>query len=159
MQKLIAAMLSVVWIFAQSNRRKPEPQYVITSFAAVPHKNSLPPDYFYVIEFGNAVLRVKYSDSQTTTAKPGDFPGTGLHYHSAISNPDLSQIPAVGTPIRTCTFNKERDHAGDLIIAHQVTDEPCMARLGDKLRFEPSPNGPNLFTYVAFEIMSEKIKQ
>jgi len=159
MQKLVGAVLSVVWILAQSNRPKPEPQYVITSFAAVPSENSLPPEYFYTIEFGNAVLRVRYSDSQTTTAKPGDFPGTGLHYHSAISDPDLTQIPAVGTPIHSCIFDKERDHAGDLRIAHQVTDQPCMARLGDKLRFEPSPNGPSLFTYVAFEIMSEKIKR
>jgi hypothetical protein len=138
---------------------KAEPKYVIVSFNPAQSNSALPPEYFYTIEFGSAVLRVKYVDSQTSTAKPSDFAGTGLHYHSATSNPDLSQVPGVGVPIRACTFDKERDHSGDLVIAHQVTGEPCMARVGDKLQFEPSPNGPTLFTYVNFEILTEKVKR
>jgi hypothetical protein len=140
-------------------KNRTEPKYIITAFNPVPSKGTLPPEYLYTIEFGNTVLRVKYVDSQTTTAKPGDFPGSGLHRHDALYNPDLSQVPNAGVPIRACTFNKERDHDGDLVIAHQSSDEPCMARIGDRLMFEPSPNGPALFTYVGFEILSEKTKR
>jgi hypothetical protein len=135
-----------------------EQKYVIKEHTVVPSKERLPPQDFYTIEYGATVLKVKYAESQTSSAEPGDFPGSGLHRHDALNNPDLSQVPNVGVPIRACTMNKERDHDGDLVIAHQSTDEPCMARIGDKLQFEPSPNGPAVFTYVAFDILSEKVK-
>ena len=112
-------------------------------------------DDLYTVVHGVENLKVRYSESQTSSAKPGDFPGSGLHLHSSHSNPDLSQVPSAGAPIRTCLFNKNRDKDGDLVIAVQPTPEPCMARIGNVLRYEPSPNGPTLFTYVTFEILSE----
>ena len=143
----------------ESPKKQNEPKYVITHHTVVPSKDgALPSEDFYVIEYGSTVLKVKYAESQTSSAKPGDSAGSGLHVHLAYRNPDVSQVPEVGVPIRACTFDKDRDHAGDLVIAHQSTDEPCMARVGDRLMYEPSPNGPALFTYVAFDILSEKMK-
>lgn len=159
---IVLALLSILFVclaFGQSKPTAKEAFYVIKEHTVVPSKGSFPPEDFYIIEYGTTVLKVKYTDSQTSSAKPGDFPGSGLHRHDALSNPDLSQVPNAGVPIRACTFNKERDHSGDLIIAHQATDEPCMARIGNTLQFEPSPNGPTLFTYVAFDILSEKVRK
>jgi hypothetical protein len=134
--------------------KQPTAKYVIKQHTVVPSKG-LPPEDFYTIEYGSVVFKVKYHGSQTSSAKPGDFPGSGLHWHNQF-NPDVSQVPDVGVPIRACTFNKDRDTDGDLVIAHQSTDAPCMARIGNTLQYEPSPNGPVLFTYVAFDILSEK---
>jgi hypothetical protein len=161
---IVFALLSILFVssaFGQSKPTAKETLYVIKEHTVVPSKSSIPPEDFYIIEYGTTVLKVKYTDSQTSSAKPGDsdFFGAGLHYHDALSNPDLSQVPNAGVPIRACTFNKQRDHSGDLVIAHQATDEPCMARIGDRLLFEPSPNGPTLFTYVAFDVVSEKTKR
>src|SRR5271156_2474987 len=54
----------------------------------------------YTVRHGNEILKVLYSDSQTSTAKPGDVAGSGLHYHnysfSKDGATDLSQIPEVG---------------------------------------------------------------
>lgn len=110
----------------------------------------------YVV-YGADVLNVKYSSSQISSAKPDDFPGTGLHRHSYYSNPDLSQVPPAGVPIRACLMDKDRDTDGDLIIAVQPTPAPCMARIGDTLQYEPSPNAGN-FTYVDFDIISERVR-
>jgi hypothetical protein len=157
-----AFLFVICFVAVVSARSRPaqraETKYVITAFDVIPTKGPTPNEYVYTVEFGNTVLKAKYSGSQTTTAKPGDFPGSGLHTHNAFTNPDLSQIPNAGVPIRACTLDKERDHDGDLVIAHQSSDEPCMVRIGGLLRYEPSPNGPALFTFVNFDIVSEKVK-
>jgi hypothetical protein len=141
----------------ESPKNQTEPKYIITQHTVVPSKGALPPEDLYLIEYGPAILRVKYAESQTSSRKPGDPLGSGLHQHFAYQNPDLSQVPNVGVPIRACTFDKDRDHDGGLIIAHQSSDEPCMARVGDRLQFEPRPNAGD-FEYVAFDILSEKLK-
>ena len=108
----------------------------------------------YTLTYDTDILKVKYASSQTSSAKPGDFPGAGLHEHRNDSDPDLSQVPQVGVPIRRCKLSKEVMHDGSPIIATQPTSEPCMIQLGDTLRYEPSPNAGN-FTYVNFDILSE----
>ncbi len=129
--------------------------YVITAHTSAPtDDNSNLREELYTIIYGSDILKVRYSQSQTSSAKPGDFPGTGLHMHSSYSNPDLSQIPAAGVPILACLMDKDRDRDGDLVIAHQPTPSPCMAHIGNVLQYEPSPNAGD-FTYVAFDILSE----
>jgi hypothetical protein len=162
--RMLVTMCFVCLTFGQSKPTAKETFYVIKEHTVVPSKTvpakgRLPNEDFYIIEYGVTELRVKYAESQTSSASPGDVPGSGLHRHDALYNPDLSQVPNAGVPIRACTLRKDRDHDGDLVIAHQATDEPCMARIGDVLRFEPSPNGPTLFTYVSFDIVSEKIRK
>jgi hypothetical protein len=111
----------------------------------------------YTVAYGADILKVKYASSQTSSAKPGDFPGTGLHEHRNDSDPDLSQVPQVGVPIRRCKLSKDVMRDGSPIIATQPTSEPCMIQIGDTLRYEPSPNAGN-FTYVNFDILSEKTR-
>jgi len=167
MKKIMLSILSVLSItllaYGQSKpiakelpKSQPEANYVITQHTVVESKGALPSEYLYVIEYGPTFLKVKYAESQTSSAKPGDSLGSGLDQHFAYRNPDVSQVPNVGVPIRACTFNKDRDHDGDLVIAIQSSDEPCMARIGDTLHFLPRPNGD--FTYVNFDMLSEKIK-
>lgn len=130
-------------------------QYVITAHTVIPANDLEVQADEYTIRYGAEILKVRYSRSQTSSAKPGDFPGTGLHMHSRDSNPDLSQVPPAGVRIRACLMDQNRDKDGELVIAIQPTSEPCMARVGDSLQYEPSPNGPISFTYVAFDILSE----
>jgi hypothetical protein len=111
----------------------------------------------YIVAYGADIIKVKYASSQTSSAKPGDFPGTGLHEHRNDSDPDLSQVPHVGVPIRRCKLSKDVMRDGSPIIATQPTSEPCMIQIGDTLRYEPSPNAGN-FTYVNFDILSEKTR-
>jgi hypothetical protein len=111
----------------------------------------------YTVLHGNVVLKVEYEESQTSSAKPGDFPGTGLHLHQYYPNPDLSQVPKLRSSVRQCTLDKQPDHDGDPVIAIQSTPEPCMVEIGDILRYEPSPNGPDVFTYVNFDIIDARI--
>jgi len=115
----------------------------------------------YTVRHGRGIMKVEYSESQTSTAKPGDFPGTGLHLHTRYGvyphGPDLSQVPDVGLPINQCVLSKTPDHDGDPVIAIQPTPEPCMMQNGNMLHYEPSPNGPILFAYVNFDIVSERL--
>lgn len=139
------------------HREKPASaqQYVIRTHTVVSANDGEPTADEYTISYGTETLKVRYSQSQTTSAKEGDSPGSGLHWHTRDSHPDLSQVPLAGLPIRACLMDEARDKDGDLIIAHQPTPEPCMARIGNSLRYEPSPNGPALFTFVTFDILSE----
>jgi serine/threonine protein kinase len=133
--------------------------YVITAHTSVPAGSySNLRDELYTIVHGAETLKVRYSNSQTSSARPGDFPGTGLHMHSSYSNPDLSQIPAAGVAIRACLMSKDRTEDGGPIIDTQPTPAPCMARIGNVLQYEPSPNAGN-FTYVAFDILAETTGQ
>jgi len=113
----------------------------------------------YTVKYGSDVLKVKYARSQTSTWKPGDAPGTGLHDHSVYDNPDLSQVPQVGVPIRRCEMDYKNPMSdGSLAIAIQSTPAPCMVQIGDILEYEPSPNA-GAFTFVAFDILSEKVER
>ena len=133
-------------------------RYVIAGHTVVPANDSEAPVDEYVVRYSGETLTVRYSESQSSTAKPGDSPGTGLHPHSRHSNPDLSQVPPAGVPIRACLMDDEnRDKDGHPLIAKQPTAEPCMARDGDTLLYKPAPNGPILFTFVAFDILSESV--
>jgi hypothetical protein len=118
--------------------------------------------YEYTVRHGRVIMKVTYSDSQTSTAKPGDSPGTGLHRHSRDGvypyGPDLSQVPEVGLRIKQCVLSKTPDHAGDRVIAIQPTPEPCMMQNGNTLHYAPSPNEAT-FTYVNFDIVSERMEK
>jgi len=49
-------------------------------------------------------------------------------------------------------------HDGSRIIAMQPTPAPCIYNNGQTLQYLPEPNGPSLFTYVIFEIISERVR-
>jgi len=86
---------------------------------------------------------------------------TKLHTHYVWgrypNGPDFSLVPEVGLPIRQCMLGKP-DHDGDPVIAVQPTPEPCMMQNGNTLHYDPSPNGPVLFAYVNFDIVSERLR-
>jgi hypothetical protein len=114
----------------------------------------------YTVKYGSDVLKVKYASSQTNSAKQGS-PVTeiaqGIHRHSYDRDPDLSQVPQVGVPIKRCLLSKNVMSDGSPIIATQLTPEPCMVQIGDTLQYEPSPND-GMFTSVIFDIVSERIQ-
>jgi hypothetical protein len=140
-----------------NTKAQPENAYVITAHTVV--QTDLPTqEDDYTVTYGKDVLKVKYADSQTSSAKPGDFPGTGLHHHSYYRDPDLSQVPQVGDPILRCKLSKEVMQDGSPMIAIQPTSDPCMVQIGDTLYYAPSPNGPQEFTHVSFDILSEKVR-
>ena len=88
------------------------PVFTIIEHHIVPAKGLDMERQEYTVRHGNEILKVLYSDSQTSSAKPGDFPGTGLHYHnysfSKDGATDLSQIPEVGVPILQCMLSEEK---------------------------------------------------
>jgi hypothetical protein len=139
-----------------SKPSQPTTFYVITEHRVIPPTELDVQRDEYTVRYASDVLKVKYSESQTTSAKPGDPIGSGLHRHDYSSNPDVSQVPQVGVPIRRCDLSKDKMPDGGPIIAHQPTPEPCMVQIGDNLQYEPSPNGPEFFTYVNFDIVSER---
>jgi hypothetical protein len=132
-----------------------KPQATLTPYVIIAHAG-----YEYTVRHGRAIMKVNYSESQTSTAKPGDSPGTGLHRHARDgvypNGPDLSQVPEVGVLISQCVLSKTPSHDGDPVIAIQPTPEPCIMQNGNTLHYEPSPNA-GAFTYVSFDIMSERI--
>ena len=140
-----------------SHSSQPFTSYVITEHKVIPPTGSSLQVDEYTVVYGVDILKVKYSSSQTSSAKPGDFFGTGLHPHSYYSNPDLSQVPQVGVPIRRCELSKNVMPDGSPIIATQPTPEPCMVQIGDTLQYEPSPNA-GAATYVDFDILSERAR-
>ena len=117
--------------------------------------------YKYTVRHGRVVMKVEYSESQTSVCTGGaDFLkclATGLHLHTRDGvyphDADLSQVPEVGLSIKQCVMTTDN---GELVIAIQPTPEPCMMQNGNTLYYEPSPNGPILFAYVTFDITSEK---
>jgi hypothetical protein len=56
-----------------------EDNYVITEHTVKEHGS----ENDYTVTYGKVVLKVRYTESQTSSAKPGDTPGSGLHPHSA----------------------------------------------------------------------------
>jgi hypothetical protein len=132
---LVLIFITASLSFGQETPRTP---YVIVAHT----------EYNYTVRHGRAIMKVTYSESQTSTAKPGDFPGTGLHYHLRNgvypNGPDLSQVPEVGRSIHQCVLSKTPDHDGDPVIAMQPTPEPCMMQNGNTLHYEISPNWPSV---------------
>ncbi len=150
---LVAVVVLLTLAGRKPKQRESEDSYVITDHTVVNSESE--EENNYTVTYGVDVLKVRYEASQTSTAKPGDLPGFGLHPHYAYSDPDLSQVPPLGKPIRACLTDKDRDVDGDLIIARQPTPDPCMARIGNTLQYEPSPNAGD-FAYVTFDILSER---
>lgn len=136
------------------------PVFTIIEHHTIPASDSEVEREEYTVRHGNEILTVLYNDSQTSTAKPGDIAGFGLHHHSYTSvnegRSDLSQIPEVGVPILQCVLSEEKMSDGSPIIATQPSSAPCMIVIGNNLQFEPAPNGPVHFTYVDFNITSER---
>lgn len=135
---------------------EPESSYVIKEHHVANVDTDMQSDY-YTVRYGSVLMKVRYASLQTSSAKPGDFPGTGLHGHRAGLDPDLTQIPDLGVPIRRCRLTTRDSEDGDPIIDTQPTPAPCMVQLGDTLQYEPSPNAGD-FTSVIFDILSEKVQ-
>src|SRR6202035_4978602 len=106
----------------------------------------------YVIVYESEVLRVQYAESQISTVKPGaskteqSAPGKNLHRHTRYGRwpqePDVSQLPHIGVPIRACEMDTEySDKDGHPVIAIQSVSAPCMSRNGDTLHYAIAPNG------------------
>jgi hypothetical protein len=174
---LFSLLLTTIFIAGCSRSKEPElnangrieDSYVITAHTVVQLKPVYLNGYLqtglptqeddYTVVYGTDILKVKYSDSQTNSAKPGESPMT--HEHSYDRDPDLSQVPQVGTPIRHCKLSKDITPDGGPIIDVQPTPGPCMIQFGDTLQYEPSPNagdGPGAYTYVGFDIISERAR-
>jgi hypothetical protein len=134
-----------------------KPQAPLTPYVIVAHT-----EYNFTVRHGRTIMKVTYSESQTSTAKPGDFPGSGLHYHSRNGayprGPDLSQVPQVGRLINQCILSKTPDPDGDPVIAVQPTPEPCMTQNGNTLHYSLAPNAA-AFAYVNFDIVSERLEK
>jgi hypothetical protein len=125
------------------------PTYVITAHTIVPSTTDhLPEDDYTVVYDGVDVLRVRYASSQTDP----------FHIHSRYSDPDVSQVPQVGVPIRRCEWSKDTLADGSPIIATQPTSAPCMVQFGDMLSVYPAPNSAS-GAGVAFDILSEKARR
>ena len=154
---LIVAMAGLAYLVLNQKPQKTEPATPVTpakvaapSYVLTGHRvehDGIQEDY-YTVTFNNEVMTVRYHDSQTHTAKPGDPAGSGLQQHIYYHDPDLSLIPALGVPIRQCE--------GSLSIAAQSVPDPCIVKIEDILRYEPKPNADRS-TYVVFNIVSEEI--
>ena len=167
MKTALAVAFALVTVVGCHNSKQPtfENTYVITAHTVVQPKpvylggylqTGLPTqEDVYTVAYGADVLKVEYASSQTSSAKAGDFPGTVLHEHRNNFDPDLSQVPQVGVPIRRCKLGVMPD--GGPIIARQPTSDPCMVQIGDTLDYEPSPNAGD-FTFVHFDILSERAR-
>ncbi len=161
---LVAAVILVTFLGCSNSKHLTlfnskeliEYPYVITAHSVIRRGEQASEDD-YTIAHGANVLKVRYSESQTSSAKPGDFPGTGLHLHRSFLDPDLSQVPEVGLSIGQCKLSKDVMPDGSPIIAKQETPDPCMVQIGDTLHYELSPNAAS-FTYVDFDILSEKLR-
>jgi hypothetical protein len=140
---------------AQSHASSEPHPYVILEHRVIPAKEVGVQRDEYTVQHGDTILKVMYFDSQIT----GDTVfsvTTRFHYHNYAENPDLTQIPEVGTRIRECLLSKTPMSDGSPSIAVQPTSEPCMIRLGDTLRYLPTPNGPP--SYVGFDMNSERLQ-
>jgi hypothetical protein len=167
MKPLSIVALALFAVGCSSVTRPPQPRedvFVITAHSIVEAKVDAqgvltPQEDDYTVTVGNDVMKVKYAESQTSTAKPGDFPGSGLHFHQAYHDPDLSQIPQVGTPILKCILDtKNPMHDGSLAIAVQPTPDSCMTQNGDTLHYALHPNSEVDFSYVNFDVISERAR-
>ena len=142
-----------------------EPTYMITAHTVVHDESTNSQLDNYVIVYGSEVLRVQYAESQINTVKPGASkleqvaPGKNLHWHTRYGRwpqePDVSQVPRVGVPIRACEMDtKYPDNEGHPVIAIQSVSAPCMSRNGDTLHYVLAPNGGiKMWEYVNFDVL------
>jgi hypothetical protein len=151
MKHILVLLFTASLAIGQETPRAP------VSYVIIAHKG-----YDYTVRHGQVIMKVTYSESQTSTAKPGDALGKGLHRHSRDGSypngPDLSQVPEVGVRINQCLLSKKTDHDGDPVIAIQPTPDPCITQNGNTLHYEMSPNTAT-FTYVNFDIISEGMEK
>jgi hypothetical protein len=156
-------------LMAKPSAKSGQPTYMITAHTVV-HDDSMSSRLDnYVIVYGSEVLRVQYAESQISTLKPGAseleqvVPGENLHLHmryrSWPQEPDVSQVPQVGVPIRACEMDTEYPNKdGHPVIAIQSVAAPCMSRDGDMLHYSIAPNGGiKMWEYVNFDILSETV--
>ena len=149
----------------KASAKSDQPTYIITAHT-VAHDNSTNSQLDnYIIVYGSEVLKVQYSESQISTVKPGASrleqvaPGKNLHLHFRYGvwpqEPDVSQVPQVGAPIRACEMDtKYPDNDGHPVIAIQSVSAPCMSRNGDTLHYSLAPNGGvRMWEYVNFDIL------
>ena len=143
-----------------------QPTYVITAHTAAHDDTTNSQLDNYIIVYGSEVLKVQYAESQISTVKQGASeleqwaPGKDdLHFHSRYrewpQEPDVSQVPQVGVPIRACEMDtKYPDKYGHPVIAIQSVSAPCMSRDGDTLHYSLAPNGGvKGWEYVNFDIL------
>jgi hypothetical protein len=142
-----------------------QPTYIITAHTVVRDESTDSQLDNYVIVYGTEVLKVQYAESQISTVKPGASlleqvaPGKNLHRHTRYGRwpqePDVSQVPQVGVPIRACEMDtKYPDSYGHPVIAIQSVSAPCMSRDGDTLHYVVAPNGGiKMWEYVNFDIV------
>ncbi|HKV48056.1 MAG TPA: hypothetical protein VJN69_08200 [Candidatus Acidoferrales bacterium] len=153
--------------------RKPkqsiESMYVITDHKVIYDDKTNSQLDNYVITYGPELLIVQYTESQISTLKPGAseldqvLPGENLHLHARYGSwphqPDVSQVPQVGVPIRACEMDTEDPSLNDghPLIATQSASLPCMSRDGDTLHLSIAPNGGiKMWEYVNFDILEER---
>ncbi len=143
--------------------------YVITAHAVVHDENTNSQLDNYVIVHGPEILKVQYAESQISTVKQGasllesPIQGKDLHLHFRYrvwpQEPDVSQVPNIGVPIRTCEM--DTNYPGSVehpAVAIQSVAAPCMSRDGDTLHYSVAPNGGiKMFEYVNFDILSETV--
>lgn len=169
-------LLSIAILLASSCKaqrsRKPErsleSMYVITDHKVIYDDSTNSQLDNYVITYESEVLTVQYAESQISTLKPSASeldqfaPGENLHLHARYGawphQPDVSQVPQVGVPIRACEMDaKYPDNDGHPVIAVQSISAPCMSRDGDTLHFSIAPNGgTKMWEYVNFDILEER---
>jgi hypothetical protein len=154
---------------ASNTTERSDEAYVITAHTVVHDDSTNSRLDNYVIVHGSEVLKVQYAESQVSTVKPGasllELPiqGKDLHLHFRYrvwpQEPDVSQVPHIGVPIRACEM--DTNYPGSVehpAIAIQLVAAPCMSRDGDTLHYSIAPNGGiQMFEYVNFDILSETV--
>ena len=173
---LIATLMAAVSAFSspakaqaplkiKPSAKSNQPTYMITAHTVVHDDSTNSQLDNYVIVYGSEVLTVQYAESQISTVKPGASkleqaaPGKNLHLHARYASwpqePDVSQVPHIGVPIRACEMDtKYPDSDGHPVIAIQSVSSPCMSRNGDTLHYSIEPNGGiKMYEYVNFDIL------
>ncbi|MGB8801386.1 MAG: trypsin-like peptidase domain-containing protein [Candidatus Acidiferrales bacterium] len=155
---------------ASNTKERSDEAYVITAHTVVHDENTNSQLDNYVIVHGSEILKVQYAESQTSTVKQGaslpEFPiqGKDLHLHFRYrvwpQEPDVSQVPHIGVPIRACEM--DTNYPGSVEhpwIAIQSVAAPCMSRNGDTLHYAVAPNDASfkMYEYVDFDILSDSV--
>jgi len=149
---VLTASLAAV---GQASQTKP---YVITGFRPVQIDGLK--RYEYTVKHGNVTLKVLYRESQVgiskdewdANVKSGGKNLPTVHFYYDRDQGDISQVPELGTSLSACVLSHLSN--GEKSIAIQPTPQPCMDQRSDSLTYLPFPNGPRLFDYVKFEIVS-----